>query len=239
LQRYKIAFGTPAGLHPNLQISFPTALSAPPGDHCALHAYLTLPSYLFIDKYQVTDPLFLASKNVRNVRSIYGETDLEAPDWILKKWGSNILVEILDPSEVPLGPWSVEVPLHLRYLEPESSVLGLINVQVPWPVVFWACTAEDGTKMSVNPFDRTHLGYDGLFGPKTLFYHLEPNPQGRNGSLLETFHVPVMALEKARWVEEGTIAVIILGFVWIVYVLISSMLHMRSVSKVGNNKKRQ
>ena len=187
----------------------------------------------------MTDPLFLKSKNIRNVRSIYGEIDLEAPDWVIKKWGSNVLVEILDPSETVPGSWTVEVPLHLRYLQPEANVLGLVDVQVPWPVVFWACTAEDGTKMSVNPFDRTNLGYDGLFGPRTLFYHLSPSPHSQNQSLTETLRVPVMAMEKAVWVEEGTIAAIAVGFLWIAYVLTASLLRMRSVLVDGNAKKRQ
>lgn len=69
--------------------------------------------------------------------------------------------------------------------------------------------------MNTNPFDRVNLGYDGLFGPRTMFYHLQPASGG--GSLLEEIKVPVLDLEgsKMRWVESGTVAMVVLGFLWV------------------------
>ncbi|KAI4123681.1 MAG: hypothetical protein LQ347_006059, partial [Umbilicaria vellea] len=170
---YHTTFTRPTGLHPTLRLTFRSPLMTPPSSTCALHTYLTLPSHIFPDKYQLSDPLFLASKNLRSVRSVAGETDLEAPDWVIQKWGSALLVELAPPSSDiqstrgsgPPESWHADIPLHLRYLRPSAG--GITEVEVPWPVVFWACTAEEGSKMSVNPFDRVNLGYDGLFGPKT------------------------------------------------------------------------
>lgn len=197
----------------------------PPSSTCALHTYLTLPSHIFPDKYQLSDTLFLASKNLRSVRSVAGETDLEAPDWVIKKWGSTMLVELAPPSsdtQPTKGPgpqesWHADIPLHLRYLRPSAG--GITKVEVPWPVVFWACTAEEGSKMSVNPFDRVNLGYDGLFGPKTMFYHLAPDAGGKGGSLVETLAVPVLDLDRSGMVEQGTVAVVVMGALWVCWKL--------------------
>ncbi|KAH0538743.1 hypothetical protein FGG08_004696 [Glutinoglossum americanum] len=224
ISTFSVSFVYPTGLHPTLRIQFPSpSQNLPPGEACALHAYLTLPSYLFADKYQLSDLLFLKSKGLKGLRGLYGETDLEAPDWVIEKWGSSMLVEIDTPggdqsSAAATGSWTADIPLHFRYLAPKSGG-GATDVEVPWPVVFWACRAEEGSKMSVNPFDRVNLGYDGLFGPKTMFYQLSPQPANSSGLLLETVGVPVLDLDKSRTVEIGTVTAIVLGFVWVCWKL--------------------
>jgi hypothetical protein len=204
---------------------------------CFLHTYLTLPSALFADKYQLSDPLFLQSHSLRALRSIAGETDLEAPDWVVQRWGSTLLLELLPP---PLGNddevFTVSIPLHLRYLLPHPS--GQRQIEVPHPVVFWACRAEEGTKMAVNPFDRVNLGYEGIFGPKTMFYHLSPSPSTNKtrhmgagiGSLVETLRVPVLNMDVdagestgGGLVELGTVLAIVAGFLWVCWCLFRAL----------------
>lgn len=206
----------------------PAALERPPAPSdatCALHTYLTLPSTIFGDKYQLatTDLLFLESHNLASLRAISGETDLEAPDWAVKHWGSTWLFELAPPTntDTPIpSNWTATIPLHLRYLEPSES--GYRSTRVPWPVVFWACTAEDGSKMGVNPFDRTNLGWDGLFGARTMFYQLRP----QSDLLVEELNVPVLRLKdgeglfQARNIEVGTSIVIMLGFLWVLWRLL-------------------
>jgi len=208
----------------------PSALKAPPAPAdatCALHTYLTLPSSIFGDKYQLstTDPLFLQSHNLAALRAIFGETDLEAPDWAVYHWGSNWLLELAvpeDPEQVT-GEWNVTIPLHLRYLPPSES--GYRTIQVPWPVVFWACTAEGGTNMGTNPFDRVNLGWEGLFGPRTMFYQVHPGEDDAHARLIEKINVPVLQLDeeqglfRSKTIELGTVAVIVLGFVWVLWKL--------------------
>lgn len=202
-----------------------SALKRPPAPDdatCALHTYLTLPSSVFGDQYQLgtSDPLFLESHNLAALRAVSGETDLEAPDWAVQRWGSNWLFELATPStDSPQSNWTATIPLHLRYLHPSES--GYQTVHVPWPVVFWACTAEDGTKMGVNPFDRTNLGWDGLFGPRTMFYQLRPESE----HLVESVEVPVLKLTgeglfKAKNIELGTCFAIVLGFLWVLWRLV-------------------
>jgi hypothetical protein len=218
---YSVDFAQPTGLHPSLRLSISDA--KPPLDDrsCALHAHLTLPRVLFPDRYQLNDPLFLASKNISAVRHISTPVDLEAPAYVMDIWGSTMLVELLPPA-VPSQSWTAEVPLHLRYLP--LSGTGYTNVSIPAPVLFWACTAEEGTKFSINPFDRVNLGYEGLFGPRTMFYHLTPKAAegaeaaiGKEGYL--NLQVPVLNSTYAEWVEPGTAAVILLGFGWILWKL--------------------
>ena len=240
-QAYTASFDVPTGLHPTLRLSFPNPSSlvpppnAPNDSTCALHAYLTLPSALFPDPYQLssTDPLFLASHNLVSLRSVSGETDLEAPEYVLGKWGSDVLLELATPSSA--AAWDVTIPLHLRYLAPSNT--SYADAAIPWPVVFWACTAEEGTKFPVNPFDRVNLGYEGLFGARTMFYHLDPLPAGK-GRLVETLRVPVLGLEAlgSQWVESGTMVVVALAWAWVVWKLLSGL--MGSGKRVREGKKR-
>ena len=249
-QTYTVSFSPPVGLHPTMLVSFSNAsalappLNRPPQSKCSLHASLTLPSAIFADKYQLStkDQLFLQSHNLQALRAISGETDLEQPDYVVQKWGSNVLVELALPvlpndeaysgtatddksrMTTVLGPvaWNVTIPLHTRYLPPSPSS-SQSAISVPWPVVFWACTTEEGTKFSVNPFDRVNLGFDGLFGPRTMFFHLNPRVdgsrggEGGGGSLVETISVPVLNLQSwgPEWIQAGTAAVIMAGFLWI------------------------
>ncbi|PGH10135.1 hypothetical protein AJ80_07586 [Polytolypa hystricis UAMH7299] len=242
---YTVNFQQPTGLHPTLQLSIPrSSLTPPPApadSTCALHTYLTLPSAIFADKYQLstTDTLFLQSHNLIALRSIAGETDLEAPDWVTKRWGSNLLLELATPPAKPStsdnddGDWEITIPLHLRYLHPSAS--GYRNTSIPWPIVFWACTSEEGTKMGTNPFDRVNLGWDGLFGPRTMFYQLHPSLSEESTlakdttaqlKLVEQIKVPVLGIEdgdgdrsQARNIEVITVIVILAGFFWVLWKL--------------------
>ncbi|TVY53168.1 Protein pbn1, partial [Lachnellula suecica] len=208
-QSFTSSFLLPSGLHPTLQLSI--SGNKPPVEErsCSLHAHLTLPCPIFADKYQLSDPLFLASKNLSAIHYISPSVDLEAPAYTLPFWGSSLLLELAPPSST--FDWTAEIPLHLRYMMPKEG--GLQKAEVPSPVLFWACTAEEGSKFTVNPFERVNLGYDGLFGPRTMFYHLSPEGVGE-GDLVNVLSVPVLDLSKSAYVEAGTAAVVVAGFAW-------------------------
>ncbi|KAJ5523507.1 hypothetical protein N7513_013051 [Penicillium frequentans] len=227
---YMVSFAEPTGLHPTMSISIPrSSLGLPPAPDdttCGLYTYLTLPSSVFADQYQIgtADSLFLRSHNLAGLRAHAGETDLEAPDWVVKRWGSTWLIELATPdldSAVQSANWTATIPLHLRYLNPSES--GYRSADVPWPVVFWACSAEDEEAgMGINPFDRKHLGYDSLFAPRTLFYQFHP----QSDRLVEEIDFPVLHLKdgeglfKSRNIELATCVVISLGFLWILWRLV-------------------
>ena len=228
VQAFTVSIHQPQGLHPSMEILFPNSMrlqppeNRPNGSQCALQAYLTLPSYIFADEYAFNsgDPLFAESHNIRATRAIAGENDLEAPDYLVDRWGSILLLELATPTHATNTtltsnmPWKVDIPLHLRYLAPNHE--GVSPVDLPWPVVYWACTAEEGTKFPVNPFDRVNIGYDGLYGPRTMFYHLQPKPVSSE-RIVERLVVPVYATDttSANTIQFGTLLVILAGFLWV------------------------
>ncbi|KAL1608270.1 protease B nonderepressible form [Paraconiothyrium brasiliense] len=217
---YMSRFAHPTGLHPTLELSFPSAQLIPPDETCKLYTHLTLPSYLFIDKYQFNDPLFLSSHLLASLLYVTGATDLEAPEWVVSRWGSTALFRLVSPKEFPEDikeqEWTVTIPLHLRYLPVASS--SHTRVPVPWPVVFWACDAEQDS--SGNPFDRKNLGYDSAFAKEKRFMHVPPNESGNGtGNLVNWIDVPVLDSRAADWVEMGTIGVVIVAFLGLCWVL--------------------
>jgi hypothetical protein len=239
---FSTKFLSPTGLHPTVQISLDSSIP-PEGDaYCSPHAYFTLPRDIFPDKYQLADNLFLASKNLTALRYVSQPVDLEAPEYVMKLWGSALLLELSPPAaSEPNQPWTAEIPLHLRYLSPLQG--GYRDIEVPYPAVFWACVSEEGTKFPTNPFERVNLGYDGLFGPRTVFWHVDPVPDAQ-GQLVNKVTVPVLDLDKSAWVNFGTAAAVFLGFAWVIWKLSASFIgtskHMPvKKSTAGQSKKRQ
>jgi len=90
--------------------------------------------------------------------------------------------------------------------------------------------------MNTNPFDRVNLGYDGLFGPRTMFYHLQPSSHGR--PLREALKAPVMEVKGAGWVEIGTVVIVSLGFLWVSGILVGAMTKDLSWSGTTMRKKK-
>lgn len=169
------------------------------------------------------------------LRSLAGEQDLEAPEWAVAGWGSAALLELAHPDSTgtfEATNWTVMIPTHLRYIAEMLPSGQASSVTIPWPAVFWACEAEEGLKMHTNPFDRVNLGYDGLFGPKTMFYHILPE----SGQItVTTINVPTLKSDQVGWVPMGTALAVMLGFAWVCYRLLDgtfrSSRHRRSEKK--------
>jgi hypothetical protein len=80
--------------------------------------------------------------------------------------------------------------------------------------------------MGVNPFDRVNLGWEGLFGPRTMFFQLHPGVDRlQSRGIVADIPVPVLQVtEEGSWysrtseqVELGTVIMIVLGFLWILW----------------------
>jgi hypothetical protein len=246
---FSARFLTPTGLHPTLQLLLssrqPPSSSPRPDDdedtRCSPYAYLTLPRTVFADKYQLSDPLYLTSKNLTALRYITQPVDLEAPEYVMQQWGSAVLVE-LSPPQSPRGPstqqWTAEIPLHLRYLTPTPG--GYSTIHVPYPAVFWACQVDEGTEFPPNPFEKAYLGYDGLFDAGTVFWYAKPQPADSGSRLLVSpVRVPVLDLDKASWVNTGTAVAVLLGFVWVVWKSVAVYLREGHGAREENDKKTQ
>lgn len=220
------SFQQPAGLHPKLQVRLSRGSLVPPKDTCSLHAYMTLPSTLFIDRYQLSDRLFLNSQNLIALNTLIGEQDLEAPNWVVSRWGSAALLQLAVPSSRSADAdddWITTIPMHLRYVNGPvlaKNASSEAKIEVPWPVLFWACQGENEAKLSNNPFDRTKLGYDDLFESNTLFYHIPPAIHAQNA--MAEIRVPVLSEEAGAMVQGGTLLAVALGFFWICWQLLAS-----------------
>lgn len=225
--KFGVRFGQPTGLHPTMQLDIESN-KAPAAPDCKPYAYLTLPKTIFIDRYQLADSLFLKSKNLTALQYTTAPVDLEAPAYTTQTWGSSALVELRPPSSDKLLPWTAEIPMHLRYLKPAPA--GEITVEVPYPVVFWACPSSESLQTGVNPFDRTGLGYDDLFDPTTAFWHLTPYPTAGD-RLLNTITVPVLKSGGMSWIETGTAAAVVAGFMWVLLKLTLTFFRSNSTEK--------
>jgi hypothetical protein len=169
---------------------------------------------MFADRYQFADELFLASKNLTASRYTSLPVDLEAPEYTTKPWGSSVLLQLAPPSSNEAETWTAEVPLHLRYLKPSAS--GNTDIEMPYPAVFWACESDLAADFSNNPFDRTRLGYDGLFSSNTVFWHVTPRP-AVGSRIMTPISVPVLKDYGASFVGIGTAVAVAMGFVWVLW----------------------
>ncbi|PHH69612.1 hypothetical protein CDD82_7650 [Ophiocordyceps australis] len=230
---FSSAYLSPTGLHPTLKLDLSS--SKPPNQdmECRVYAYLTLPKSIFADRFQFEDKLFLASKNLSASRYTSLPVDLEAPEYATNTWGSSVLLELAPPASEENEFWSVEVPLHLRYQKPNTR--GQLQIEAPFPAVFWACELLQETDLSTNPFDRRALGFDRLFSADTVFWHLSPIRDSR-GFLTNSIPVPVLKADAAPWITVGTSAVVGLGFIWVIWKLLVS--HMTAGQASNGSKTR-
>lgn len=212
---YNLAVLQPTGLHPKLQLSIPQSLEAP-AQECTLNAYFTLPRELFVDKYQLspTNHQLLESLNIKQLRGVSGETDLEAPVWASSRWGSTVLVEIDHTQEK--NQLKVQLPLHLRYLEPKNASSSS-QFRFSHPAVFWACQSEEWSKMASSPFDRLRLGWEHWFPEQTMYYHLSPTDDA-----WKAIEMPILDLQHAMVIKAGTVIVILGGFLWVCWKLLAA-----------------
>ncbi len=84
--------------------------------------------------------------------------------------------------------------------------------------------------MATNPFDKVNLGYDGLFGPKTMFYHFNSG----GDKTVEVLKVPVLSEEYSSMVSIGTMMAVMLGFGWVCWQLLQTA---RMPTKFEGSKK--
>ncbi|RPB17063.1 PIG-X-domain-containing protein [Morchella conica CCBAS932] len=227
---FTLTIPQPTGLHPRIHISLPGALQ-PPQEECTLNAHFNIPSALFVDVYQLgpSNTNLLNTLNIKRVRDVSGNTDLEKPDYSSQQWGSRVLIEI-DTESKGVGPLKVELPLHLRYLNPRENSSSA-EVVFAWPTVFWACKSDNWVKMGNNPFDRTNLGWEDLFPEQVMYYHLSPTPapvgadsgmvgvKGGEGKEGTWGRIQVPVLDKgwgnSETIKTWTAVIVVLGFLWV------------------------
>ncbi|GAA6000881.1 Pbn1p [Rhodotorula paludigena] len=147
---------TPYGLHPTLHLSLAPA-EPPAPSSCSLWLHLSIPRTLIADRFQLQQ-LHLSgalgaadlSTGGRGSFVLEGEDDIEVPEWRAAPAALWVRLDGPGPSGGKGKAREVDVPLHLRYLEPverrwsdDGRRLDIVDVEGPVPSVFWACPEDE------------------------------------------------------------------------------------------------
>ncbi|ODQ80259.1 hypothetical protein BABINDRAFT_161223 [Babjeviella inositovora NRRL Y-12698] len=227
------------GLHPKTTITFNDTLVSPeyvyqfidtssiPADilaeqnlpltekKCALFLHYTIPKAYFFDKYQLPKGADLVG--------YWGETDLEAPEYAVDGWGSELLLEL----DQELASRRLELTLHSRYQTPVNTDTQAgpdqVQKEIPYPHVFYACDPDvaplrdpESRLLGVSPFDSKGLGYESYFTGNTVFYHLTAS----TAYLAHTGTIPT-AVGSYSEINAMTSAIVGLGFLFLLWKFVS------------------
>lgn len=222
-----VSIETPQGLHPTLKYKVEGAPALPDGadtSNCKLFYYQTLSKSFFIDKYQLP-------KNF-SVVSLYGNLDLEAPEYKVDGWGVESLMNI----EGDLVDF--EFTIHSRYQEPTEEGKDMVEKVIYPPNLFYACSVDkDEHLLGTSPFDYTSSlasnvgGFQSYFTDDTVFYHVT---QESSELLVSIPRGKGDAIE----VNQLTVLVLGLGIAWLFYKFIKILLS-RSEYAVSEEKKKE
>lgn len=155
------------GLHPQLHIS----ATAPPSP-CALYAHLDLPPSFIPDRFQLAQlhsegRLGAYDAIEGSSLQVAGSRDLEGP--LNRAEGSEVLLRLSEGETDVQGrqreaeTTQVDIPLHLRYQKPvrERWIGGqradMVEVELPWPRVFWSCEGSQGELEACKMIGRAKL----------------------------------------------------------------------------------
>jgi PIG-X / PBN1 len=216
------------GSHPNIRTILPSSTLVPPVndtvDHesCTLHGLYTLSKEVFVDKYQLAQLAQFQSGGIADVRGVWGETDLENPTYKTEGWGSVVLLDVAVPVADEAEELVLELPVHLRYLEP-STEGGYEALTLLPPQLFWTCqNSVEGIQhdrmvadldFSVSPFGPPSSSLlHTLFPSTAVFYHLPHHPVSE-GAL--TMNVPVGNVAQVGFVQGLTALGILGGFTYL------------------------
>lgn len=180
-------FPEPYGLHPPLDLRI---YGDPPSSRCKLYTLLDLPPSIIVDKYQLEDLMLV--EPAAQMLGVWGETDLEAPDWLVGQ-GSELLIKLTS------GASNYSIPLHLRYGLPSAS--SHAKHTLPAPLVFWSC--QDSTLKAKPP-----IGLESWFPEDTAFYIIKSNSIDYRVPTIDPQYIGISQITTAVVVVIGTLAII-------------------------------
>ncbi|KAG4304530.1 hypothetical protein PORY_001923 [Pneumocystis oryctolagi] len=166
-------------------------------NNCSLYVLYYLPKFVFVDK---------RFSNLKRIHFIRGETDLEAPSWKLKKWGSILLAEVV--SNHVNNSFFVDLPIHLRYSSPEKQMF--YTSHLPLPTSFFSCQLIQATTQTplISNWKLLHQ----YFQKNSTFYFLHNS--NYNDSFM-TIHIPVVNSDHILLVQFISFLFIFISFVYI------------------------
>lgn len=209
------------GLHPVVQTSFSQVVAPFDEDvsECKLYYYMNLDRSLFVDKYQLGADFHLVG--------LFGNSDLELPEYKVRDWGTEVLLEVA-------GLKDLELTLHSRYQLPQLKESTEVIFQSP--TIFYACNVAEDEYLLVNsPFDNKGAiggSYENFFTNDTIFYHFKLD--GENISIaIPNGHT---SLERVNNITFGALSI---GILFLVYKLASVFLRGSKATSATKEKKTQ
>ncbi|VDB95314.1 unnamed protein product [Peniophora sp. CBMAI 1063] len=201
----------PRGFHPVSRIKLHIDASDPAcSSSCSLRLHHALPSALFADPYELQ---LHADAYTAQVPASKRGVDLEAPAFAVdpERAGRKVLVDVKGACGTD-GELEVDIPLHVRYLEPrkDGDEDGPVATVVEPPVAFWACSGKEGEPTLDD--ELTTLLPD---------HTLRRLP--RKGDVQsQTLPVPVGDIRHLSGVEAGTVVTIVLAACYVAWKIIAA-----------------
>ncbi|KAG5440534.1 hypothetical protein PCK2_000359, partial [Pneumocystis canis] len=207
---------SPAGFHPKIRSKITIHESYK--RNCSLYMLYYLPKSVFVDKYQLENLVQFNTDNIKKVHFIWGETNLEAPIWQVKKWGSILLLEV---SNDPKDLFFINLPLHLRYHPPKQDTYDISYL--PYPTAFYSCKSVGDTMIEHSPFLSSWDLFHQYFSENTTFHFLHYS----NHDSFMTIYIPVVNSNHILLVQLGTCSIILTCFIYISFKIIFSIINIR------------
>nr|GAT59280.1 predicted protein [Mycena chlorophos] len=208
----------PHSFHPTFQTSI-SAYHATPD--CSLHLLYALPPLIFVDPYELANRVdFYSFQHA-------GPSNLELPVFALDPERSNSSVLLTVKAGVETDALvDVQVPLLVRYgAVSNDSQSGFIQTEVPWPVVFHACSGSD----SESQIPLMPDSFASPFASKSI--RVISTPENVRVAV-EIVRTPVGNSSDVRTVELGTALVIIVCFLYLLRAMQRPVLRRTAKEKV-------
>ena len=140
---------------------------------CSLHCLSFMPKEYFYDSFEL--------ETIFKTVQLYGEQDLENPEWLTKGWGSVLVSEVHSKSaQLP-----IHLPFHARYYVPSLGGASMWTM-IPSPELFVACRQSD-VAFEDNPWDTPSI-LSSIMGNEYSFHmlqNLDSSPSMLGGSRVD------------------------------------------------------
>ncbi|BGP13661.1 hypothetical protein JCM10213_002229 [Rhodosporidiobolus nylandii] len=243
-----------AALHPHLLLQIPRESSEPVAStSCDLFVLLRVPPGLIVDRYELQRLHRAGRLGTYDEESagkgslrVLGEGDLEAPVWKVETneggGAAALLLRLREGKgkqrdEQRSEDVSADIPLHVRYQLPveerwgeNGERLDMVDVELEWPSVFWACEGRPEPALSSLPSCPAPSLPPNLSFPflsSSSLHYLSPNVSSSSSTCPPSLPPPLVVphptgvASDLPLVETVTMAAVWGCFIWLAWVSVS------------------
>lgn len=183
------------GFHSTLSATIALNYAAP---ECSAFVLYTLPPNIIIDRYELSD---------RDISfELWGESNLELPAFAVNQSEGTLLLNATSAARHS-QEIVVDVPVHARYGLPLSGEVHYQSIEIPAPTCFWACP---GSGM-LNESSRMLNYPDAVSVDVSICSTSSPSLPAAK------LEIPLGSVHDLPLVEAGTVTVVLLTFLWLLY----------------------